>query len=135
MIDKNRIQSIHANLNVVLKKFAEDNGLSVSPFNMTYSPTGFKFSVQMGDKSELGDADPVMAKNTKAYGNWFGLTVADIGKEFTYGIEKVKFLGLKNKTTVIFEKNGQRFKTDANRFAIAVGKKVVDVNRGSTIVR
>lgn len=132
MIDKKRIQNIHKDLNAVLKKFADDNGLSLSPFNMTYSPTGFKFAVQMGDKSELGDADPIMAKNTSTYGHWYDLATADIGKEFNFGIEKVTFLGLKNKTTAIYSKNGQRFKTDANRFATAIGKKVVDVNRGKT---
>lgn len=133
MIDKNRIERIHADLRKTLEAFAVANNLSVSPFNMTYSPTGFKFTVQMGDKAELGDADPALAKNTKTYGSWYNLTVEDIGKEFTYGVEKVKFLGLKNKTMVIFEKNGQKFKTDGNRFATAIGKKVVDIHRGAPV--
>ena len=123
MIDKKRIQSIHTDLNAVLKKFAEDNNLNMSPFNMTYSAEGFKFAVQMGDKSEIGDVDPVLAANTKKFGLWYSLSSADLGKEFNFGIEKVKFLGMKNKSTVIYEKNGQRFKTDAERFAVAVGKK------------
>jgi hypothetical protein len=123
MIDKKRIQSIHTDLAAVLKKFADDNGLSVSPFNMTYSATGFKFAVQMGDKSEIGDVDPVFAANTKKFGLWFNLSSADLGKEFSFGIDKVKFLGFKNKNTVIYEKNGQKFRTDATRFAEAVGVK------------
>lgn len=123
MIDKKRITSIHTDLQAVLKKFAEDNGLSVSPFNVSYSPSGFKFTVQMGDKSEIGDVDPVLAANTKKYGLWYSLSSMDLGKEFDFGIDKVKFLGLKNRNTAIYEKNGQRFKTEAERFAVAIGKK------------
>jgi hypothetical protein len=124
MIDKKRIAIIHKDLQAVLNKFAADNGLSVSPFNMTYSATGFKFAVQMGDKSELGeDIDPVFAANTKKFGLWFNLSVADLGKEFSFGIDKVKFLGFKNNKTVIYEKNGQKFRTDATRFAEGTGVK------------
>lgn len=130
MIDKNRIKAIHADLNAVLKKFADDNNLTLSPFNMTYSATGFKFAVQMGDKSELGDVDPVLAANTRKFGNWYDLKIEDCGKEFSFGIDKVTFCGMKNKTTVIYLKNGQRFRTDGTRFALAIGRKPIDMNRG-----
>lgn len=133
MIDKKRITTIHADLNAVLKKFAEDNGLTVSPFNITYSATGFKFAAQMGDKDELGDVDPVFAANTRKFGLWYDLKIEDCGKEFSFGIDKVTFCGLKNKTTAIYMKNGQRFRTDANRFAQAIGRKVMDPNRGRTL--
>jgi hypothetical protein len=125
MIDKNRITKLHAELKATLQKFADANDLTVAPFNIVYSADGFKFAVQMGDKKELGNADPVLAANTRKYGLWYDLKVADLGKEFTFGIEKVTFNGMKNKNTVIYTKNGQRFRTDANRFATAVGRKTL----------
>jgi hypothetical protein len=130
MIDKNRIKTIHADLNAVLKKFAEDNGLTVSPFNMTYSATGFKFACQMGDKDELGDVDPVLAANTRKFGLWYDLKIEDCGKDFNYGIEKVTFCGMKNKNTAIYRKNGQLFRCDATRFAAAIGRKVTQIDLG-----
>ena len=123
MLDKQKVAALHKALSAHLKQFADENGLTVSPFNMTYSPEGFKFTVQMGDKSVLGDVDPVLALNTKKFGGFYGLKAEDCGKEFSYGIDKVTFCGLKNRNTAIYMKNGQRFRTDAQRFAMAVGVK------------
>ena len=127
MIDKKRIESIHKELNDVLKAFAVKNNLSMSPFNMSYSPEGFKFAVQMGDKSEIGDVDPLVSKNTKRYGDWYNLAVADIGKTFTYNGEQVVFNGLKNKNIALYTRPlGQRYKTNAMQFAVAAGRKTAE---------
>jgi hypothetical protein len=81
----------------------------------------------MGDKSEIGDVDPLVSKNTKRYGDWYNLAVADIGKTFTYNGEQVVFNGLKNKTTALYTRPlGQRYKTKAMQFAVATGRKTAE---------
>ena len=139
MIDKARIQTIHADLQATLKAFADKHNLTMSPFGMTYSATGCKFAVQLGDKDELGDADPILAKNTARFGNWYGLTVEDIGKGIATGFKfnavPVVFEGMKNKNTVIYRTaDGKRYRTDAARFATANGRKVMPSMRDLGLV-
>ena len=99
------------------------HNLSVSGFNISYSASGFKFACQMGDKDELGDADPKLAENTRRYGFWFGLMVADLGKPFTFNGETVTFEGLKDKKQAIYRrKDGKRYRVEAVRFATANGR-------------
>ena len=132
MIDKNRIDRIHKDLSAVLAAFGAKHNLSMSPFGMTYSRTGFKFAVEMGDKTELGDADPILAKNLARFGVWYDLKTTDIGKTFTFNAVPVTFEGMRNKTTVIYKTaDGKRYKVDAKRFAIANGRKPLGFDLGA----
>ena len=123
MIDNNRAAIIHADLKEVLNKFAATHGLNIAPFGLSYSDTTLKFAVQMGDKAETGDANPIFLNNTRKFGKIFGVTVEDIGKEFNYGTRgMVKFCGFKNKKTIIFSKGpDQMFRVDAVTFAKTCG--------------
>lgn len=132
MIDKSKIKAIHSDLDATLKAFAAKHNLTVSPFNITYSPSGFKCTVQMGDKNELGEADPVLARNLERHGFWYNLDKSMLKKEFNFHGQKVILEGMKNKTTVIYRSSvdGKLWRTDGNRFCTAVGITPKDGNRG-----
>lgn len=129
MIDKQRITDLHAELNKVLKDFAEANGLSVSPFNVSYSASGFKCGIEFGDKDEIGEADPILAKNLKKFGFWFGLSTDDLNKEFVFGPRKVMLMGMKNRKDVVFKDkaDGKSYRAPVEDFAKQNGRyKAVD---------
>jgi len=126
MIDKNRIEKLRNELKIVLANFAKENDLKVSPFNVTYSETQFKFTCTMGEAEVYGnDVNPEHALKTNRYGWVYGLTQADCGKEFIYRGKKVIFCGMTSSTKAVYKLGDQKFKCDLDFFAKEIGKEKV----------
>ena len=111
MLTKDRVKTIHADIQKALQEVAKKHKLNLSPASkISYTPSTFKFTAEFGDLTETGGADPRYLNNIKRHGWTFGLDESDIGKSFTdpkYGRVTIEGMVGTKKVAVTLE-NGSK---------------------------
>jgi hypothetical protein len=101
-ITKQSLILIRADLEAALATVAKKHKLTVSSFSISYNDASFKIKeVNFGSKDITGDADPLLYKDMERHGFRFGLSVKNIGKDFTLGARTFKIEGMRGNKYVI----------------------------------
>lgn len=119
---KIQIAALHAKLDIVLKKFAEDNKLVAGASRIRYSTTDFKVEVSFGDSDANPDAiDPRFLRDLAKNGMMSGLNAKMLGTPLTLpgraGTE-FKFAGMRaSKAVCICLADNKAYLWDASYIA------------------
>jgi hypothetical protein len=101
MLTKENIAIIYSDIRQALEAVAKKHNLSIAKTLISYRSTGFKLTGEFGDKSELGEINPLFHKDTVRYGRTIGMTVSDIGKTIKIGTRSYEIQGMRGRNWVI----------------------------------
>lgn len=120
---KDNVQELQDKLNVVLKQFAEENGLVAGSCRAKYSATEVEVQVTFGDKSSNpDDIDPRYLRDLKRNGALYGLDSSMIGTPLILagraGRVNFKFVGMRaSKAVCVNKADGKPYLWDATFIA------------------
>lgn len=120
MLTKDRVKTIHADIQAALRQVAEKHGLTVSAQSkVTFGSTTFKFSTEFGLKDANGagiEVDPKLARNAERFGGWQGLGAASLGKTFTdTRLGVVTYVGMTSRDKAIVKaSDGRMYRYEAS---------------------
>jgi len=118
---KVQIAALHAQLDVVLKKFAADNKLVAGSSRIKYGASDFKVEVSFSDSAANPDAiDPRFLIDLRRGGYRVGLDASMIGTEITTSKGKMKFVGMRASKAVVKDNAGKIWLYDATMMASLV---------------
>jgi hypothetical protein len=118
---KVQIAALHAQLDVVLKKFAADNKLVAGSSRIKYGATDFKVEVTFSDSNANPDAvDPRYLMDLRRRGFMHGLDASMIGTEITTSKGKMKFQGMRASKAVVKDNAGKIWLYDASMMATLI---------------
>lgn len=96
-----KFTQIRKDLDAALEAVCEKHGLTVKQGSITYNELGFKMALTFGNKGAIGDSDPVYAQDLRKYGPAYGLSMSDMGKKFSLGIQgEAEIVGMKRRKVV-----------------------------------
>lgn len=109
-----RIQAdiLNKKLAELMKTFAAENGLSTGNQRMVFNEAICKVTIEFGDKSAIGDINPVYYKECASKGWNFGLSVKQIGTEIKTAKGIQKFVGMRGKFAIVQSADGSYWKQD-----------------------
>lgn len=106
-MDRIKAAQVHADLQIVLKNFAEKHGLICAGANTKFDGSSIRTGIiQFGDKgaNPAGDeVDPRFLSDLKRNGYFLGLKESMIGKAFTIRDAKHIFIGMRASKIVLKE--------------------------------
>lgn len=124
---KIQIAALHAKLDIVLKKFAEDNKLVAGASRVRYGSTDFKVEVSFGDLNANPDAiDPRFLRDLARNGLMSGLNAKMIGTILDLpgkAGSEYKFVGMRaSKAVCICTADNKPYLWDASFIARMIAK-------------
>ena len=125
MITKESIKLIHADIAAALEAVAKKHNLSLAKHHISYGTDNFKLTAEFGDKSELGDINPLLKKDLLRNGWIHGLTEEHLTKEFKMGARTYQFYGMRGRVNAIVKNmaDGKMYKMDPRDVGAALGAK------------
>lgn len=101
MLDKAKIEAIHKDIRKALEEVSKKHNLSIAKTRITYATDSFRFNAEFGDKSSLGETNPIYFNDLKKHGWRFGIDAARLNDEFEWRGVKYKLQGMKGKERAV----------------------------------
>lgn len=133
MIDKQRIKTIHADIQSALEAVAAKHNLKASGSRISYQADNFKLTVEFGDRAELGNTDPKLVKDFRKNAWKHGLD-GKLNAKFTYPLKgknvELEVVGMRGKAVIVRDGvGGGLYRFDPHVVGLKLGvvvPKVVD---------
>ena len=123
MLTKETITLIQSDIADALRAVAAKHNLTLAKHHISYGADNFRLTAEFGDKSELGDINPLYKKDLIRNGWIHGLLAEHLSKEFKMGARTYQFYGMRGRVNAIVKNvaDGKMYKMDPKDVAAALG--------------